>query len=119
MQHRSILLFDNIQSTATTQAISLQGARACTLWASASFHVDLVLIRAQVSSDGIVWGNYNKLISNVTNTNSQNLTRVLNLPFSADGIDFASFSPEDTLLYVRFTGGGGTLTAYLEVEDIH
>ena len=56
----------------------IKGAKKVTMYFARDATTDIgnSKFRVQVTPDGITWLNYNKLISNVTNTNSQNLTRV-------------------------------------------
>lgn len=59
--------------------IVLKGADAVTLWFTrygASNSTATSTFSVQVSPDGTTWVDYNKLISNTTNTNAQMLTRV-------------------------------------------
>ena len=56
----------------------------------------------EVSEDGSTWTRYNKLISNVTNSNSQTLTRAEQYVITAaTSTVIASLSPEDSVYAVR------------------
>jgi len=55
----------------------------------------------QVSADGSTFVDYNMLIDNVTNTNSQDLTRIASKTRAAAGTDILFMSPE-TLGSIQF-----------------
>jgi hypothetical protein len=55
----------------------------------------------EVSADGSNWVPYNKLISNVTNTNGQNLTRVASVTISAATSTSMVTMDEDAIYAVR------------------
>lgn len=60
------------------------------------------LFKIQVSADGSTWVDYNKLIDNVTNTNSQTLTRVASKTISAATSTVqVSLDPTDSIYAVR------------------
>ena len=60
------------------------------------------VFNVEVSQDGTNWTRYNKLISNVINTNGQNLTRAEQFTISAaTSTVIASMSPEDAVYAVR------------------
>ena len=119
--HRSINILDTTAGTTTTEPVSIEGARVVSVWATATIATgNTGLIRVQTSADGSYWADYNKLIDNVTNTNSQQLTRISAISFAAssNGVKFASLSPEDTFRYLRITAGGNAhIIVYVEIED--
>ena len=53
--------------------------------------------------DGTGGADYAKLVTNVTNTNAQNLTRVASVTLSSATTSYVSMSPEDVGGYVRVT----------------
>ena len=55
----------------------------------------------EVSNDGSNWYTYNKLISNVTNDNTEYLTRVAAPTLSSNTSEIYSISPEDKYRFVR------------------
>lgn len=60
------------------------------------------VFNVEVSYDGTTWVRYNKLISNVSNTNAQTLTRAEQFTISAaTSTVIASMSPEDSVYAVR------------------
>jgi hypothetical protein len=92
-------------------AITLQFTRADHTSGSSAFTVE-------VSNDGVNWVAYNKLIKNVTNTNSQTLLREAGPTLSSNTSLMYSFSPEDCYVKMRVTvvettDGTHTCTAHI------
>lgn len=56
-----------------------------------------------VSNDGTNWTAYNRLTSNVTNTNAQNDTRVASVTLSSNTSNFLFFPEGDHFRYIRIT----------------
>lgn len=54
-----------------------------------------------VSNDGTNWATYNRLTSNVTNTNAQTDTRVASVTLSSNTTNFLFFPPGDTFAHFR------------------
>lgn len=59
------------------------------------------VFQVQISNNGSNWVYYNRLTSNVTNTNGQTDTRVASFTLSANGSVFAFLPPTDTFQYLR------------------
>ena len=63
---------------------------------------------------------YNKLISNVTNTNAQGSTRVANVTHSGNAVGFLTLSPEDAFEFIKVkvtsTTNGGKDSAIVVVD---
>lgn len=75
----------------------------------------------QVSNDGTNWIAYTKLIDNVTNNNSQYLTRVETCTLSSATNKVYTMSPEDHFNYIRVyctetTDGIHTVKVFLQEE---
>lgn len=80
---------------ASAEIIECIGARAIMLqMTAADINNRQNDLTVYVSNDGETFEQYNMLLSNVTNTNGQNLTRVATLTQSANGSDVAWFTPE-------------------------
>lgn len=83
--------------------ISLAGAKSVSIMAKRAAHSSgSSVLSATVSPDATA-GNfitYNKWIDNVTNTNSQTLTRVASKTLSSNTVVLLSMSPEDVPLYI-------------------
>jgi len=79
------------------------------------------LFGVEVSNDGTNWVAYNKLIDNVTNANSETLTRVATSTLSSDTSKVYTMSPEDGYEYLRVyvtetTDGTHTATVYIQQD---
>lgn len=110
-----------VTATTTSEEIVIAGAKKVSFMftradhssGSSAFSVD-------VSLDGVTYVDYNKLISNVTNTNGQELTRVASVSLSADGSTFATMDLEhDTIHSIKITATettDGTHTAQVMIE---
>ena len=57
--------------------------------------------RIQISDDGSNWYDYNKLISNVTNTNAQTVTRVASVALTGTSTAMVSLDPDDAIYAIR------------------
>lgn len=107
-------------ATTTGAAIRIANALKVVLVGKRSAHSSgSTAFSLEVSNDGTNWITYNKLISNVTNTNAQTLTRVASFSLAANGVAFATMSPEDGFEFARVTATettDGTHDAWLYVE---
>lgn len=78
------------------------------------------VFKVWVSNDGENWVQYNRLTTNVTNTNGQTDTRVASVTLSADGSSIVFFPVGD---YFRYIGVSvdittdGTYSAILQAID--
>lgn len=74
----------------------------------------------QVTNDpSIGWADYNRITSNLTNTNAQTDTRVALVTLSTNSTNFLFFPPGDTFAYmrvrlVRTTDGTYSAVAYVD-----
>ena len=75
-------------------AVTIQFTRADHDSGSSNFEVE-------VSNDGTNWVVYNKLITNVTNTNGETLLRAAAPTLSSDTSEVHTISPEDSFQYLR------------------
>lgn len=73
----------------------------------------------QVSNDGINFANYNRITSNVTNTNAQNDARVASVTLSTNTTNFLFFPPGDTFAYLRTIVNVTTDGSYSAVAYTH
>ncbi len=78
------------------------------------------VFKVYVSNDGINWVQYNRLTTNVTNTNAQTDTRVASITLSSNTSSMVFFPVGD---YFRYIGVGldrttdGTYSAVLQAVD--
>lgn len=73
----------------------------------------------EVSADGENWVSYNKLIDNVINSISENLTRVASKTVSTDTQVYVSMSPEDCYQFIRVSLNmttDGTYNAWVLIQ---
>lgn len=92
-------------ATATTESgwIPVDGAKAVQFYFKRSNHSSgSTAFTVNLSPDnGTTEVAYNKLITNVTNTNAQQLTRVASVSLSSNTVSVVSMSPEDIGGYVQ------------------
>ena len=115
---KSMTVLDGVTTTATSRSINVEGAKRISLYftladigatdATSTFAVT-------ASLDDTNYVTYNKLIDNVANSNSQDLTRVASYVSGANGTAMYSMNLEDDI--IRFfkvsntVAGSGTTTA--------
>jgi len=94
-----------VVATTTSEAINIQYAEKVTLeFTRANHSVGSSAFTVTVSIDGETYVAYNKIISNVTNTNGQDLTRVATVTLAADGSSVASLDlSQDTFRFMKVT----------------
>lgn len=113
-----------VSATTASAGIDIEGAKKVTLglnvanvygtgYATSTFTV-------QVSVDGTNYISYSKLVDNLTNSNSQNLTRVANHVIDTNASDFLSLDLEhDTFKYLKVTDTiTGTTTSVVSVKAL-
>lgn len=80
-------------------------AKAVTVYFSRSSEVGAnsgsSIFRIQVSDDGVNWYDYNKLVSNVTNTNAQTLTRVNSVTLTGTSTSINTLEAGDAFFAIR------------------
>lgn len=117
---RIITALSGITSTTTSSAISVEDAKAISLQVYVNNVTGNGSAEVEVSNDGTGWSRYFKLISNTTNVNSTNLTRVGGITWSGNSTSIIFFEPGDTFKYVRITGNipnSATMTGILAVQE--
>lgn len=87
-------------ATATSEEIVIAGAKKITLALTRANHsAGSTAFSVEVSLDGVTYVAFNKLISNVTNTNAQSLTRVASVSLSSNTTTFVSMDLENDAFY--------------------
>ncbi len=83
-------------ATAAEKVVECAGAKGISLSMKAASVGDsrAMTLTIQVSNDGVNYVGYNMLIDNLTNSNSQALTRVASKVRNANGTDILWFTPE-------------------------
>lgn len=93
---RVIKVIDAVSTDKTANSVSILGAKKVVLFCKISGHSSGNTVFSATVGVGTDQVTYNKWISNVTNTNAQNETRVASLTLNANGSGFLTMSPEDT-----------------------
>lgn len=89
--YKVIILLNEVTATAESLSAMIAGAKKVTLLFTRSAHAaGSSLFTVTTSLDGTTFGPFNKLISNVANTNVQDLTRVASVSLAANGSERVS-----------------------------
>lgn len=94
------------QGRLDTGNMLIRGADQVTFWfgraSSVGGNAGTSTFRIQVSDNGTDWLDYNKLVSNVNNTNAQEVTRVTTVALTGTSTAFASMDSQiDTFMFAR------------------
>jgi hypothetical protein len=96
-------------ATTTSDAIDVKNAKRITLYLQRSVHsAGSTDFTVTVSGDDVTYIGYNKLITNVANTNGQTLTRVATVSLSSNTTSMVSFSVEDCFQSIKITATRNT-----------
>lgn len=113
MQPRKEVILDAVAATTTSAAIAVNNARRLSLQFIASgISAGNGVFTVEVSNDGTNWIAYNRLTTNVTNTNAQTDTRVASVTLSSNTSAMAFFPPGDTFAFFRVTATRTTDGSY-------
>lgn len=112
-----------VTATTTSAAIRLEGVKKLSLQVTRSNHSSgTSTFTVTVSNDGTNYVAYSKLISNVTNTNAQTITRVASVALASDTSSVIEF--DDSFLYAfmkvvatEATDGTHNAALILDMED--
>ncbi len=117
-------VLNGVSATTTSSAIDIEAAKRVTL----AFNVASLAesgkatstFTVQVSVDGTNYVTYNKLVDNVTNSNSQTLTRVASQVIDSNTSDYLSFDLQhDLFKYFKVTDTiTGTTTSVVTVKAL-
>jgi hypothetical protein len=89
--YKVVTLLDAVAATTTSDALVIAGAKKATLYFTRASHGSgSSAFSVTVSGDGATFVPFNKLITNVTNTNAQDQTRVGSVSLAANGTEMAS-----------------------------
>ena len=110
-----------VTATTVSSAIDFSGVKRATWFFKRANHsAGSSTFTVDVSFDGTTWVAFNKLITNVTNTNAQTLTRVASVALSSDTTSTVAMDlSHDAFPFVRVTATeatDGTHTAELVRE---
>lgn len=114
-------VIDAVAATTVSDPVLVAGAKKITFMFTRADHAaGSSTFTVEGSLDGTTYVALNKLISNATNTNAQNLTRVASVALAANGSTLASLDiGNDTLYAIRVTATeatDGTHSAVVLVE---
>ena len=98
-----IKALNEVTATTTSSPIEVKGAERVSIICKRTDHSAGTAIFTVEVGAGTDYVTYNKLISNVTNTNVQDLTRVANVTHSGNAVGFLTLSPEDAFEFIKVT----------------
>lgn len=102
IQPRKTTLLNAITATATSSAVGVDNAdRLSVMILSSGITSGNGVFTVEVSNDDTNWATYNRITSNVTNTNAQTDTRVASVTLSTNSTNFLFFPPGDTFAAFR------------------
>lgn len=113
-------MLNAVTATTTSSGLAVNNAsRLSIMILSSGISSGNGVFTVDVSNDGSNWATYNRLTSNVTNTNAQTDTRVASLTVSTNTTNFLFFPPGDTFAYfrtkvTRTTDGTYSAIAYVD-----
>lgn len=112
-----------VTATSTSEAINIEGATKITWFFTRANHSSgSSAFSVTVSVDGSTYVTFNKLISNVTNTNAQTLTRVASVSLSSDTTSEVAMDLEHSsyrwmkVTVTETTDGTHTAKCFIESE---
>lgn len=121
MNPQLITPINAVTATTVSAPIDIKGAKRITLALTRADHsAGSSAMSVEVTIDGTNWITFNKLISNVTNTNAQTLTRVASVSIAANGTVMATMDlDQDVFSQMRITAtettdGTHTVKAFIE-----
>lgn len=121
MNPQLLIPINAVTATTTSAPIDIKGAKRITLALTRADHSSgSSALSVEVTLDGTNWVTFNKLISNVTNTNAQTLTRVASVSIGANGTVLATMDlDQDVFSQMRVTAtettdGTHTVKAFIE-----
>jgi N-acetyl-beta-hexosaminidase len=119
--YRVITALDAVAATTTSEEIVVAGAKKVSFMFTRTNHSSgSSAFSVEVSLDGTTYVAYNKLISNVTNTNAQTLTRVASVSLASNTSTYATMDLEHDAIYsikvtaTETTDGNHTAKAIIE-----
>lgn len=105
MQPRQEVMLNAITATTTSGGFAINNASRLSIQVkAASITSGNCVFTIQVSNDGTNWTAYNRIVSNVTNTNAQTDTKVASVTLSSNGTAMLFFPDNDTFAFIRIIG---------------
>lgn len=107
-------------ATATGQPVNIKNASKVSFIFKRSAHGSgSTSFSVSVSIDGTNWAVYNRLLTNVANSNSETIVHAAAMALGSDTTEFASMSAEDAFVWVKVTATettDGTHDAWVVVQ---
>ena len=98
--YKRVTALDAVTATTTSEEIVISGAKKVTLYMTRADHSSgSTAFSVDVSADGTTFIDYNKLITNATNTNAQTLVRTGSVSLGANGSQIASMDLQHDAVY--------------------
>jgi hypothetical protein len=100
-----IKLLDAVTATTTSERVNIENAEKISLFLTRANHsAGSSAFAVEVSIDGDNWVTFSKLISNVTNTNVQNKTRVASVSLASNTTSTVDMDLENSIYrWMRLT----------------
>ncbi len=121
IQPQVVPMLTSVTATTTSNGVGVNNAGRLSIMVFATaISSGNGVFSVEVTNDPTVgWATYNRLTTNVTNTNAQTDTRVASLTLSSNTTNFLFFPPGDTFAYmrvkvVRTTDGTYSAVAYID-----
>lgn len=117
----TVKLFDGETTSRVSEAVDVSmRSNKSIQFVRAAHSAGSAILELYISNDLVNWVLYNRLTTNVTNTNVQNDLRTNSLTLSANGSSFAFIPHGDHFNYVRgslLVNTDGSMTAILSSND--
>lgn len=121
IQPRREVLINAVTATTTSKGVGVDnGGNLSFQFVSSGLTLGSAVVKIQVSNDGSNWSDYNRLNSNITNTNAQFDTRVASVLMSITGSSMVFVPAGDTFNFARAVvtpnntlDGSYSVTAYV------
>lgn len=118
---RQITLLSGITTTTTSSPVSVEDSDAISIQAYANNMSTAGSVAVQISNDGVGWTTYRKIISNVMNTNAQQIARDGGITLTGvNNTVYVSLEPTDVFRFLRVVGNvpeGGSYSVILNVKQ--
>lgn len=102
MQPQKITVLNAVTADTTSGGVAVNNAgRLSIQLIAAAISAGNGVFTVEVSNDNTNWLAYNRLTTNVTNTNAQTDTRVASVTLNSNTSAFVFFPPGDTFAYFR------------------
>lgn len=116
MNTKEKILLDGVTATTTSKPLNIEEFKGVGLqFVASGITSGNCVFTAEGTIDGTNWKALNIMVTNVSNTGANDLTREANITLSADGTDFLWLEEQFNLKAIRVTGTvttDGTYSAF-------